>query len=135
MLSEIAAQQASATTPLVPDWLRGLIRAVRREGMQPKDERVRRLYRQLDQKKLLSQSPWLQARLRYFWKNGLVNRSRPITTRRMRQELRRLGILPPIRARPLQSTALRPVQARPVTGPIRPLAQRVALRPVAPRRG
>src|SRR3972149_7906587 len=32
MLSEIAAQQASATTPLVPDWLRGLIRAVRREG-------------------------------------------------------------------------------------------------------
>ena len=135
MLSENAPQRGSTTTQIVPDWLRGLIRAWRQAGMPPRHEPVRTLWRLLRQRGLLSQSPWLQARLRYAWNRGLTNRSRPITTRRMRQELRRLGILPPIGTRPLQSTALRPVQARPVTGPIRPLAQRVALRPVAGRRG
>jgi hypothetical protein len=131
MLSETAAQPGSTTTQQVPDWLRGLLRAVRQDGMKAKDERVRRLWNLLRQRQLLSQSPWMQARLRYMWNNGLVNRARPITSRRIRRRLRRWGILPPLRtggASP--STGWRPVQARPVTGPIRPLAQRVALRPV-----
>lgn len=142
MLSENMAQPGSTTSP-VPDWLRGLIRAVRQEGMQPKDERVRTLWNLLKQRNLLSQSPWMQTSLRRIWDNGLDNRSRPITTRRLRRQLRLWGILPPSkRARPLQSAGLRPVQARLVARPIRPLGQRVALRPVgqlqkvgAPRRG
>jgi hypothetical protein len=142
MLSENTAQPGSTISP-VPDWLRGLIQAVRQEGLQPKDERVRTLWNLLKQRNLLNQSPWIQARLRYFWDKGLVNRSRPITTRRLRWRLRRWGILPPSRGRrPLPSTGQRPVQARPVARPIRPLGQRVALRPVgqlqkmgAPRRG
>ena len=142
MLSENIAQPSSTTSP-VPDWLRGLILAVRQEGLQPKDERVRTLWNLLKQRNLLSQSPWMQARLRYIWDKGLVNRSRPITTRRLRWRLRRWGILPPSRGRrPLPSTGQRPAQARPAAGPIRPLGQRVALRPVgqvqkvgAPRRG
>ena len=145
MLSENIAQRGSTTMPPVPDWLRNLLRAVRQDGMKPKDERVRRLWNLLRQRQLLSQSPWMQARLRYFWNNGLVNRSRPVTARRMRRRLRRWGILPPAvgmgtsrsqsPTRPLQPVPLRPVQARPVTGPVRPLAQRAAPRPATPRRG
>ena len=138
MLSETTAHRGSAAMLQVPDWLRGLLRAVRQEGMKAKDERVRRLWNLLKQKQLLNQSPWMQARLRYFWNNGLVNRSRPMTSRRMRRRLRRWGILPPamgttrsqIPTRPLQSVPLRPV-----TGPIRPLGPRVPLRPATPRRG
>lgn len=142
MLSEIAAQPGNMMSSQVPDWLRGLLRAVRQEGMKSRDERVRRLWNLLRQRQLLGQSPWMQARLRYMWNNGLVNRSRPMTTRRMRRRLRRWGILPAvgntrsqIPTRPLQSIPLRPMQARPVTGPIRPLGQRAPLRPATPRRG
>jgi hypothetical protein len=143
MLSEIAALPSNTRNPQVPDWLRALLRAVRQEGMKPKDERVRTLWNLLKQRQLINRSPWLQARLRYFWKNGLVNRSRPMTTRRIRRRLRRWGILPAMRTslsqipnRPLQSVPLRPVQARPVTGPVRPLGQRAIPRPAtAPRRG
>lgn len=141
MLSEYSAAQLGATPP-VPDWLRGLLRAVRQDGMKPRDERVRRLWNLLKQKQVLSQSPWMQARLRYMWKNGLVNRSRPMTSRRVRRRLRRWGILPAmgtsraqIPTRPLQSVPLRPVQARPLTGQVRPLGQRAAPRPTPPRRG
>ena len=142
MLSEYSAAQLGATTSSIPDWLRGLLRAVRQEGMKSRDERVRRLWNLLKQKRVLGQSPWMQARLRYMWKNGLVNRSRPLTAHRMRRRLRRWGILPTsgatrsqIPTRTLQSVPLRPVQARPVTGPVRPLAQRAAPRPATPRRG
>jgi hypothetical protein len=136
MLSENIGQPASAANAAVPDWLRGLLRAVRQEGMKPKDERVRTLWNLLKQKQLLNRSPWMQARLRYFWNNGLVNRSRPITTRRITRRLRRWGILPATGiARPLQSSPLRRVQARSVTGPVRPLGQRAPIRPLAPRRG
>ena len=138
MLSETTAQRGNTR---IPDWLRGLLRAVRQDGMKSRDERVRRLWNLLKQKRVLGQSPWMQARLRYIWKNGLVNRSRPITTRRMRRRLRRWGILPAvgitrsqIPTRPLQSVPLRPVQARPVTGSVRPLGQRTPQRSLAPGR-
>jgi hypothetical protein len=142
MLSENTTPQSPTAPSPVPDWLRGLLRAVRQEGMKPKDERVRTLWNLLKQRNLLSQNPWVQTRLRFIWDKGLVNRSRPITSRRLRRQLRLWGILPPSRrARPLQSAGLRRVQARPVARPVRPLGQRVAFRPVgqlqkvgAPRR-
>lgn len=141
MLSEYSAAQLGATASPVPDWLRGFLRAVRQEGMKSRDERVRRLWNLLKQKRVLGQSPWMQARLRYIWKNGLVNRSRPITAQRMRRRLRRLGILPTrgttrsqIPTRHLQSVPLRPAQARPVTGSVRPLGQRTPQRSLAPGR-
>jgi transglutaminase superfamily protein len=131
MLSANTGQPGNTTTPAVPDWLRGLIQAVRQEGMKPKDERVRTLWRSLKQRGLLNQSPWIQARLRYMWNQGLVNRYRPRTTRRLRHQLRLWGILPAIgTARPSQPYSLRPVQAR----PIRPLGQRATLQPGAARR-
>lgn len=134
MLSETMAAQNSATSPAVPDWLRGLLRAIRQEGMKPKDERVRTLWNLLKQRNLLSHSPWLQARLRYMWNKGLVNRARPITSRRVRQLLRSWGILPARRTtRPLQSIPLRQVQARPMAGRMPPLAQRAAFRPAGRR--
>lgn len=132
MLSANTAQQGNTT---IPDWLRGLLRAVRQEGMKPKDERVRTLWRLLQDRQLLNQSPWVQARLRYMWNHGLVNRYRPRTTRRLRGHLRRWGILPATGiTRPLQSSPLRRVQARPVTGPVRPLGRRAPLPPAASRR-
>lgn len=121
MLSESSTQGSKATTPEIPEWLRGLIKAVRHDGMQSRDERVRTLWNLLRQRHLLSQSPWIRARLSYIWKHGLVKRSRPNTTRRLKQELRRWGILPRVRmTRPLPGS-LRPVKVQPVTGPIRPL--------------
>jgi Transglutaminase-like enzymes, putative cysteine proteases len=134
MLSEFAAQPGSTTTQTVPDWLRGLIRAVRQDGMQPRDERVRTLWNLLRQRGLLSQSPWMRATLLYFWQKGLVNRARPITTWRLKRKLRRWGILPVVgTARPWQSATLPPVQGRSWAGRIRPLEQRGGLRPIIRR--
>jgi len=135
MLSENFGQPGGSTSLAIPDWLQGFLRAVRQEGMKPRDERVRRLWNLLKQKQVLSESRWMQDRLRYIWNNGLVNRSRPLTVRRMRRRLRRWGILP-------SGTSSRPGQPWSVRRPIRPLGQRVALRPVGqlqkvttPRRG
>ena len=136
MMSQNMELQGLDAATAVPDWLRGLIRAVRHEGLQPKDERVRSLWNMLRQRQLLGRSPWLKARLRFFWERGLAVRPRPRTTRRMVRLLRGWGVLPPLaarsadqrrmRLRPLRRVAVRPIQ--PVAArPVRP----VAARPVA----
>ena len=79
---------------IAPDWLRGLVRAVRREAIPPKDQRVKSLWTILRQRQLLSRSPWLRGLLLRCWQ-GLPARERPRTTRRLVAHLRSLGILPP----------------------------------------
>jgi len=133
MLSEDELQGFGAPVS-VPDWLRGLIRAIRREGMRPKDESVRSLWNLLRQRQLLARSPWLQRGLRFAWTTGLANRPRPRTTRRLVALLRRWGILPPLpgrlASRPVRATRpFRPAGVRTPAAPIRPVAVR-PLRPV-----
>jgi Transglutaminase-like superfamily len=114
-----------------PDWLRGLIRAVRREAIQPKDARVKSLWDLLRGRQLLRADPWLRSLLLRIWSRGLTARRRPLTTRRLVQTLRQAGILP-MRAvgpggrrvaalRPFARTALRPVTVRPFAT-VRPAA-------------
>lgn len=129
MLSQDMELQGAVTAAAVPDWLRGLIRAVRREGLQPRDPRVKSLWDLLRQRQLLGRSPWLRAALRRIWTRGLQARPRPRTTRRMVRRLRRWGILP---SRVVSPTAPRPIPTRPLAPvtvrPVRP----VAVRPVRP---
>jgi hypothetical protein len=149
---ETEVQNISAVTP-VPDWLRGLIRAVRREAMQPKDARVKSLWDLLRRQGLLTQSPWLRAVLRRIWSRGLAVRSRPRTTKRLVRLLRGWGILPVTRARattagpvsvsiqpqvtlqPIRPVIVRPIRPpRPVTiRPVRPITVRPAVRAGARR--
>ena len=65
-----------------PEWLRGLIRAVRREAISPKDARVKQLWDLLRQRQLLGQDRWVKGLLRRCWQ-GLPARDRPRTTRRL----------------------------------------------------
>lgn len=95
MPSEDMELRGLAAPPPVPDWLRGLIRGIRREGVKPKDPRLLQLWTLLRSRALLNRSPWLKDRLRYIWNKGLVARERPIGTRRLKQLLRSWGILPP----------------------------------------
>ncbi len=136
MLSQDIDLQGSEAVAAAPDWLRGLIRAVRREAMQPRDARVKSLWDLLRQRRLLRQSQWLQGVLRRIWGRGLQARPRPYTTRRLVRLLRRWGILPPLAVarrrmpiRPLQPVIARPVGVRPV----RPVAVRPVARPAARR--
>jgi hypothetical protein len=144
MMSQDMELQGLDAAMAVPDWLRGLIRAVRGEGLQPKDERVRSLWNMLRQRRLLGRSPWLKARLRFYWERGLAVRPHPRTTRRIVRLLRHWGILPPLAGRsvgqrrmglrPLRRVAVRPLRPMAVR-PARPYAMRpvrpVAVRPVA----
>jgi hypothetical protein len=117
----------------VPDWLKGLIRAVRREAIQPKDGRVKSLWDLLKQRQLLARSVWLRALLRRVWDRGLPARHRPRTTKRLVGQLRVWGILPaPVRR--LATPGLRPVPpGKPVAvRPLRPVTVR-PLRPVSVR--
>ena len=121
--------------PMVPDWLKGLIRAVRSEAMKPKDARVKSLWDLLRQRELLRQSPWLKTVLRRIWDQGLPARPRPRTTEELKMWLRRWDILPPLAKggaarRPFApARAVRPVALKPVAS-VRPIGmQRV--RPVA----
>jgi hypothetical protein len=138
MVSQDTELQGTITAVAVPDWLRGLIRAARRQGLQTRDARVRLLWNLLRQRQLLGQSPWLQAVLRRIWRQGLTARPRPRTAERLVQLLRGWGILPPAKARPMaprpQSIRpLAPVVVRPVrpvsVRPIRPVSVRPVLRP------
>ena len=110
------------------DWLKGLVRAVWKEAVTPKDARVKSLWDLLRQRQLLGRSPWLRSVLRRVWDQGLAARVRPRTARRLVRRLRHLGILPP------RLVPLRPVVAPP-PGPRRPIAvrpvQAVSVRPVA----
>jgi Transglutaminase-like superfamily len=139
---------------MVPDWLRGLIRAVRREAILPKDARVKSLWDLLRQRQVLSSSPWVKGLLLRCWQ-GLPARERPRATRRLVAQLRALGILPPrapgavtqgpvlapihihnvrpgwpIRLRPV--AAMRPTSLRPVraVSPMRPVRFVPTMRPV-----
>lgn len=124
MSNDMELQGLEAIGP-APDWLRGLLRAVRGGALQPKDERVKQLWELLRQRQLLGQSPWLQAALRRIWQQGLAARPRPRTTRRLIRLLRRWTVLPPAAA--ASSGARRPRRRR----SLRPLAQG-RLRPVRP---
>lgn len=123
MISEdMELQGTFGAVAAVPDWLQGLIRAVRSEAIKPKDTRVKSLWDLLRQKQLLSRSPRLKALLRRIWDRGLAARPRPRTTQRLKRRLRNLGILPPS----TRQTAQRPLS--PVTTTMQP----VTLRPVQP---
>lgn len=128
----------------VPDWLRGFVRAVRREALSPKDARVRSLWDLLRQRQLLAQSPWLKGLLLRCWQ-GLPARERPRTTKKLVAGLRSLGILPPRAAAAAAQgpvfTGVRdvrrawPVRLRPVAAirpvpmtPVRPVHLRPAAR-------
>jgi Transglutaminase-like superfamily len=137
----------------VPDWLKGLIRAVRSEAITPKDARVKSLWDLLRQRQLLRRSPWLKAVLQRMWTRGLSARPHPRTARRIVHRLRRWGILPPKSARapahrltatralaPAAVQAMRPVTVKPVASvqpaamqPVRPVQmQPAAMQPVRP---
>jgi hypothetical protein len=122
--------QGIAATAAVPDWLRGLIRAVRSGGLQPKDARVKSLLDLLQQRQLLSRNPPLHSSLQFIWERGLSDRPRPRTARWLVQQLRQLGILPTL---PANSTpgrtaiAVRPVKPVGVVRPVQP----VKVKPIA----
>jgi hypothetical protein len=140
MLAEDMELQGMAAAVAPPDWLRGLIRALHHEAMQPKDARVKSLWDLLRQRQLLGRSPWVRAMLHRIWDRGLVARPRPRLTHRLVRRLRRWGILPPARPaaqHPVPIRTLQPVAAQPIrpvaVQPIKP----VAIRPtasMAPRR-
>jgi hypothetical protein len=136
---ETEVQNISAVTP-VPDWLRGLIRAVRREAIQPKDARVKSLWDLLRQRGLLGRSLWLRALLRRIWERGLPARPRPRTTRRTIRLLRRWDILPVTSVRPTAGSSVSvSIQPQVTLKPVRPVIVRpvrpstpVTIRPVRP---
>jgi len=140
MMAEDLELQGIGGVGAVPDWLRGLLRTVRLEAVQPKDARVKSLWNLLRQRQLLSRSLWLKAVLRRIWNRGLSARPHPRTARRIKLRLRRWGILPPLSATAAvhRSTGIRPVTrtavqaVRPVT--LKPVAsvRSAAMQPVRP---
>ena len=94
MLADDMDMQGVGAGVAAPDWLRGLIRAVRREAISPKDARVKQLWDLLRERQLLAQNPWVKSLLRRCWQ-GLPARNRPRTTSRLVAQLREWGILPP----------------------------------------
>ena len=127
---------------VVPGWLRGLLRAVAREAMQPKDARVKSLWYLLRGRQLLDRDAWVKALLRRIWDGGLPLRPRPRTTARLVAALRRWEILPSpgrheaagrqtppgrvVAVRPVRPVALKPVGVarRAPLQPLRPAAAR-----------
>ncbi len=136
MMSEDLELQGIGADVEVPPWLRGLIRAIKSEAIQPKDERVKSLWNKLREERQLSTHPWLKEVLQRIWSKGLAARPRPLTTEKLVMRLRQIGILPPTGAgtavhrpgagRPRAPMAMRPV--RPVT--VKPVG---AVRPVVVR--
>ena len=130
MMAEDLELQGIGAAVAVPDWLRGFIRSVRSEAIQPKDARVKSLWDLLRQRQLLRRSPWLKALLSRMWYQGLPQaRPRPRTTRRVARRLRRWGILPPLAVR--GAATPRPAAMRPLTRVPIQAARPVALKPVA----
>lgn len=128
MMAEDLELQGIGAAMAVPDWLKGLIRAVRSEAIQPKDARVKSLWDLLRQRQLLRRSPWLKALLNRIWYQGLAARQRPRTTRRLKKRLRRWGLLPP---KVVGVTTPRPAAMRPLTPVPMQAARPVVLKPVA----
>jgi hypothetical protein len=77
-----------------PQPLKSFVRALRREAIPARDERVRGVWQLLRSRGVLDKSPWLKGLLKRCW-GGLAARPRPRTTQRFVARLRRLGILPP----------------------------------------
>lgn len=127
MMAEDLELQGIGAAVAVPDWLKGLIKAIRSEAIQPKDARVKSLWDLLRQRQLLRRSPWLKAVLRRIWNQGLAARPRPRTTARLKRRLRRWGILPLVVAR---ATARRPAAMRPLAPVTVRAVQPVAVKPV-----
>jgi hypothetical protein len=132
MLSQDTELQGTTAIAAVPDWLSGLIRAVRSEAVQPKDTRVKSLWDLLRQRQLLDRSRWLRAMLRDIWIRGLPARERPRMTRRLVELLQRWGILSPRVVPPTGSSVSISIQpGAPVSLiPVPP----VVVRPFRPRR-
>ena len=128
MLAEDVELQGIGAVRPVPDWLRGLIRSVRSEAIQPKDTRIKSLWDLLRQRQLLRRSPWLKAALHRIWNQGLSARPRPRTVSRIKRRLRRWGILPPIS---VSAATHRPAVTSPVTRAAVQAVRPVALQPVA----
>ena len=128
MMAEDMELQGIGGVGAVPDWLRGLIRAVRTEAVQPKDPRVKSLWDLLRQRQLLRRSPWLKAVLRRIWDRGLSARPHPRTAHRIKRRLRLWGIMPPIS---VSAAAYRPAVTRPVTRANVQAVRPVVLKPVA----
>ncbi len=128
--------QGVAASRAVPDWLIGLIRAVRREGLGPRDPRVRQLWELLRSRQLLARSPWMRRVLRHVWRQGLpAGRQRPRMTGQLVALLRAWGILPrPLRPRQrLRVRGFPPFrQIRVVRRPRYPRPRPVRLQPVRP---
>jgi hypothetical protein len=120
-------------------WLPGLLRAIEREGVQPRDARVRSLWELLRRRGLLRRSPWLRALLVRVWRQGLTTRPRPRTARRLARLLQLWGLLPRHDGRPTTLTRtrplrrLRPVTLRPAPTVRVPPMSRPRFRPVGPR--
>ena len=128
MMAEDMELQGIGAAGAVPDWLKGLIRTVRREALQPKDARIKSLWDLLRQRQLLQRSRWLKAVLQRMWSRGLSARPHPRTARRIVKRLRRWGILPP---KSVGAAAHRPVGTRPITRAAVQAVRPVALKPVA----
>lgn len=134
MLSDDLELHGIGVEEEVPTWLKELIRAIRSEAMQPKDERVKSLWNVLRTRRQLSAHPWIKDVLHRIWSKGLAARPRPLTTERLVTRLRQMGILPPkgtdpaIRrpgaGRPGSRMAMRPVRVVAVR-PVRPASMRV----------
>ena len=141
MMAEDMELQGIGAAAAVPDWLKGLIRAVRSEAIQPKDARVKSLWDLLRQRQLLRRSPWLKAVLRRIWNRGLSRPTSPThdkaswkggcgaggSCRRCRQwgGAHRPAATRPLTRVPVQ--AVRPVALKPVAS-VRP----AAMQPVRP---
>jgi len=128
MMAEDLELQGIGGAGAVPDWLRGLIRALRSDAIQPKDARVKSLWDLLRQRQLLRRSPWLKAVLHRIWNHGLSARPHPRTAHRIKRRLRLWGILPPIS---VSAAAHRPAVTRPLTRADVQAVRPVALKPVA----
>ena len=126
MMAEDMELQGFGAAMAVPDWLKGLIRAVRSEAIPPKDARVKSMWDLLRQRQLLRRSPWLKAVLQRIWSRGLSARPHPRTARRIVRRLRLWGIWPP---KSVSAAPPRPVTIPPLA-PVQPVRP-VALKPVA----
>ncbi len=71
MMAEDMELQGISAAGAVSDWLKGLIRTVRREALQPKDARIKSLWDLLRQRQLLHRSRWLKEVLQRMWSRGL----------------------------------------------------------------
>jgi hypothetical protein len=128
MMADDMELQGISGIGAVPVWLRGLIRAVRSEAIQPKDPRVKSLWDLLRQRQWLHRDLWLKAVLHRAWNRGLPARRRPRTASRIKQTLRRWGVLPPKAA---GAATHRPAVTSPVTRANVRAVRPVVLKPVA----